>query len=213
MDYIMKTTLYSLFLLLTFTAIAQKKVLDHPDFEIWNTIKNQSLSNNGKYIMYSLEKGEKDRFLKIKDTKANSIFNYERVAGGSFTFDSKQAIFTIKPWKDSIVEMKRRKVKKGKMPKDTLAVYDLKSKSLTKIANVKSYKVPQKWAGYLAYTLHDIKKTKAKAYKTKKKETSKKKPVKKSKKVSVKNGYHLVLRNLATMKEDTIKYVKNYSFA
>jgi len=209
----MKTTLYSLFLLLAFTTTAQKKVLDHPDFEIWNTIKNQSLSNNGKYIMYSLEKGEKDRFLKIKDTKANSIFNYERVAGGSFTFDSKQAIFTIKPWKDSIVEMKRRKVKKGKMPKDTLAVYDLKSKSLTKIANVKSYKVPQKWAGYLAYTLHDIKKTKAKADKTKKKETSKKKPAKKSKKVSVKNGYHLVLRNLATMKEDTIKYVKNYSFA
>ncbi len=156
----MKTTLYSLLLLLAFTVTAQKKVLDHPDFEIWNTIRSQSLSNNGKYILYSLEKGEKDRFLKIKDTKANSIFTYDRVAGGKFTYDSKYAIFTIKAWKDSIVEMKRRKVKKGKMPKDTLAIFNLKSKSLIKIANVKSYKVPQKWSGYVAYTVHDIKKSK-----------------------------------------------------
>ena len=211
----MKTTLYTLLLLVAFTAIAQKKVLDHPDFEIWNTIKNQSLSNNGKYIMYSLEKGEKDRFLKIKDTKANSIFNYDRVAGGKFTYDSKHAIFTIKGWKDSVVEMKRRKVKKAKMPKDTLAVFDLKSKSLTKIANVKSYKIPQKWSGFLAYLLHDIKKPKVKNKKSKAKKVAapKKKSVKKAKKVSTKNGFHLVVRNLITQKEDTIKYVKNFSFA
>ena len=214
----MKTTLYSLLLLVVFTATAQKKVLDHPDFEIWNTIKNQSLSNNGKYIMYSLEKGEKDRFLKIKDTKANSIFMYNRVAGGKFTYDSKQAIFTIKAWKDSIVEMKRRKVKKSKMAKDTLAIFDLKSKSLTKIANVKSYKIPQKWAGFVAYLLHDIKKPKGKTKKSKDKKADapKKKPAKKTKKakkVSAKNGYHLVIRNLITQKEDTIRYVKKYAFA
>ena len=208
----MKTTLYSLLLLVAFTTTAQKKVLDHPDFEIWNTIKSQSISNNGKYILYALEKGEKDRFLKIKDTKANSIFTYDRVAGGKFTYDSKHAIFTIKAWKDSIVEMKRRKVKKGKMPKDTLAIFELKSKSLIKIANVKSYKLPQKWSGYVAYTVHDIKKEKSKI-KGKKDDKSKKKSAKKSKKVSAKNGYHLVLRNLATQKEDTIKFVKNYSFA
>jgi hypothetical protein len=192
----MKTIIYSLFLLIAFTGLAQKKVLDHPDFEIWNSIKSQSLSNNGKYIMYSLEKGEKDRFLKIKDTKANLLFKYDRVAGGKFTFDSKQAIFTIKPWKDSIVELKRRKIKKDKMPKDTLAIYDLKSTSLSKIANVKSYKVPQKWSGYIAYTLHDIKKSKVKADKKKKNDTHKKektkKPVKKSKKVIKIKVYQLV---------------------
>lgn len=209
----MKTAFFSLFLLIALTATAQKKVLDHPDFEIWNTIRNQSLSNNGKYIMYSLEKGEKDRFLKIKDTKSNEVFNYKRVAGGQFTFDSKQAIFTVKAWKDSIVEMKRKKVKKAKMPKDTLAIFDLKSNKLIKIANVKSYKVPQKWSGYIAYQLHETKKLKAKK-KPKKDDTSKKKSAKKkSKKVSAKNGYHLVLRNLTTKKEDTIKFVKSYLFA
>lgn len=214
----MKATIYSLLFLIAFSVNAQKKVLDHPDFEIWNTIRNQSISNNGKHVMYSLEKGEKDRFLKIKDTKANSIFNYDRVSGGVFTFDSKYAIFSIKEWKDSIVEKKRRKVKKSKMSKDTLAIFNLKTKSLTKIANVKSYKVPQKWSGYVAYLLHDIKQPKVKKTKEKKvedKKSTKKKKTKKKKvkKVSAKNGYHLVLRNLATQKEDTIRYVKKFSFA
>ena len=214
----MKATIYSVLFIIAFTVNAQKKVLDHPDFEIWNTIRNQSISNNGKYIMYSLERGEKDRFLKIKDTKAKDIFNYSRVSGGVFTFDSKHAIFSIKAWKDSIVEMKRRKVKKTKMPKDTLAIFDLKTKSLTKIANVKSYKIPEKWSGYVAYIIHDIKKSKSKKNKDnspKSKEPSKKKKTKKkkAKKVSLKNGYHLIVRNLTTQKEDTIKYVKKYSFA
>lgn len=219
----MKATVYSLLFLIAFSVNAQKKVLDHPDFEIWSTIRNQSISNNGKYVMYSLEKGEKDRFLKIKDIKANNVFNYDRVSGGVFTYDSKHVIFAIKEWKDSIIEMKRRKVKKSKMAKDTLAIFNLKTKSLTKIANVKSYKVPQKWSGYIAYLLHDIKKPKAKKTIEKKVEgkkveekntTKKKKPKKKKiKKVSAKNGYHLVLRNLATQKEDTIRYVKKFSFA
>ncbi|WP_347174945.1 alpha/beta hydrolase family protein [Polaribacter uvawellassae] len=206
----MRTTLYSLLFLLTISVSAQKKVLDHPDFDIWNTIRSQSISNNGKYILYSLERGEKDRFLKIKDVKARAIFKYDRVEGGQFTYDSKNAIFTITAWKDSITEMQRRKVKKDKMPKDTLAIYNLSSKSLTKIANVKSYKVPQKWAGYVAYLLEDIKKP---ASKDAAKKTDKKEKPKKIKKVNAKNGYHLVLRNLATQKEDTIKYVTSYSFA
>jgi len=208
----MKTTLYTLLFLIVFSATAQKKVLDHPDFEIWNTIKGQSLSNNGKYLLYSLERGEKDRFLKIKDSKATEIFTYARTAGGKFTHDSKQAVFTIKAWKDSIVEMKRRKVKKAKMPKDTLAIFDLKKKSLIKIANVKSYKIPEKWSGYVAYITHESKKHKTTSN-AKTGDKSKKKSAKKSKKVSTKNGYHLIVRNLATQKEDTIQFVKNYAFA
>jgi len=124
----MKTTLYTLLFLVAISVTAQKKVLDHPDFDIWNTIRSQSISNNGKLIMYSLERGEKDRFLKIKDEKARAIFNYDRVAGGQFTYDSKHAVFTIKKWKDSITEMTRRKVSKSKMAKDTLGIYNVSNK-------------------------------------------------------------------------------------
>ena len=206
----MKKILFAILCIATISVTAQKKVLDHQDFDIWNTIKSQSISNNGKFIMYSLERGEKDRFLKIKDTKAKSILNYDRVAGGQFTFDSKNALFTIKAWNDSITEMTRRKVKKEEMPKDTLAIYSFTSNSLTKIANVKSYKVPQKWSGFVAYLLEEIKKP---ASKDKATIDDKKPKAKKAKAVSAKNGYHLVVRNLTTQKEDTIKFVSTYSFA
>jgi len=190
----------------------QKKVLDHKDLDHWNVIKNQSISNNGKFIMYSLEKGEKDHFLNIKDTDAVLIFDHERANKGRFTDDSRFALFTINAWKDSIKELKRRKVKALKMPKDSLGIFDLKKKSLVKIANIKSYKTPEKWSGYMAYLLEDVKVTKNKIEKstdTSKKEKTKKKP----KKVSKKNGHHLIIRNLDTQQQDTIHYVTQYVFA
>lgn len=199
---------------LSISSIAQKKILDHKDFDLWNSIVSPAIANDGSHILYSLEKGEKDRFLKLKTKKAKTVFTYDRVSSANFTYDSKFVLFSINAWKDSIVEMKRRKVKKEKMPKDTLGIFNIKSETLTKIAHVKSYKMPEKWSGYVAYYLEDItvakKKTETKEEgEEKKKET----PKKKTKKVSKTNGYHLVIRNLATQKEDTLKFVTNFSFA
>ena len=104
-------------LLITFNSFAQKKILDHKDFDIWNIIKDKTISPDGKYVMYSLEKGERDNHLKIKDSKAVSIFEHERSEKGKFTYDSKFALFSIKAWKDSITEMKRRKSKRTKCQK------------------------------------------------------------------------------------------------
>ncbi|MBE9490472.1 MAG: S9 family peptidase [Bacteroidetes bacterium] len=210
----MKTFFTSICLLLVLNSFSQKKILDHKDFDIWNTIKNSTISPNGDFVMYSLEKGERDNNLKIKDAKSNTVFNHERSEKGKFTYDSKFALFSIKPWKDSITEMKRRKVKKDKMPKDTLGIFNLEENQLVKIANVKSYKLPNKWSGYVAYYLEEIKTDKKKDSVTdENSKNNKKEKKKKVKKVGKDNGYHLVLRNLTTQKQDTFKYVKNYTFA
>lgn len=201
-----------LLILVSIGTFAQKKVLDHKDFEIWNSIKNKTISSEGNYIMYSLEKGEKDSFLKIKDVKGNSIFDYERAEKGDFSYDGNYAFFTIKAWKDSVKELKRAKGKKAKLPKDTLAIYNLKTNELTKIPTVKSYKTPEKWEGYVAYLLDEVKSDKKKKDTTKD-DSIEKKSKKKLKKVGKDNGYHLVLRNLNTAKQDTIKYVVDFQFS
>ena len=211
-NFSMSALLAIAFCSFTVSIQGQKKVLDHKDLDRWNVIKNQSISNNGKFIMYSLEKGEKDHFLSIKDTDGVLIFDHERASKGRFTNDSRFALFTIKAWKDSIKELKRRKVKALKMPKDSLGIFDLKKKTFVKVANVKSYKIPEKWSGYMAYLLEDLTATKKNAKKStdkSKKEITKKKP----KKVNKKNGYHLIIRNLDTHKQDTIHYVTQYVFA
>lgn len=210
----MKAIITSLLIVFTISSIfSQKKVLDHSDFEIWNTIQGKTISSDGNYIMYSLEKGEKDQFLKIKNPKAQTIFSYERSENGEFTYQSNYAIFTIKAWKDSILELKRAKGKKAILPKDTLGIYTLKTNEFIKIPNVKSYKIPEKWEGFVAYLLDEVKENKAKVKDSTKTDTLKKVAKKKIKKVGKENGYHLVIRNLSTSKEDTIKYVKDYTFA
>ena len=207
----MKLILTTLLLFLTFISFSQKKVLDHADFEIWNTIKNESISPDGKYIMYSLEKGEGDNFLKLKDAGTSTILEYARAQKGQFTYDSDFALFTIKAWKDSIIELKRKKIKKEKLPKDSLGIYDIKKKNLTKIAHVKSYKIPKKWDGYVAYQLEEIQNENKNEKDSL--DTEEKKKKKKDKKVSDENGYHVVLRNLISKKQDTFKFVTNFSFA
>ena len=48
-----------LMLFFSISVFSQKKILDHKDFEIWNTIQMPTISSNGEYVMYSLLKGEK----------------------------------------------------------------------------------------------------------------------------------------------------------
>ncbi|SNR34430.1 Dipeptidyl aminopeptidase/acylaminoacyl peptidase [Lutibacter flavus] len=206
----MKIFLTTLLIFISLSIFAQKKILDHKDLEIWNTIKNKTISSNGEFIMYSLEKGEKDSWLKIKNGTGGLVFEHERSEKGQFTYHSKYALFTLKPWKDSIKELKRSKVKKDDLPKDTLGIYNLNTKSLHKLGNVKSYKTPEKWSGFIAYLLEDIKSVKKEEDTLKPKKKDKKKS---GQKVGKENGYHLVLRDLNNTKQDTFKFVTDYVFA
>ncbi|WP_297797924.1 prolyl oligopeptidase family serine peptidase [uncultured Eudoraea sp.] len=208
----MKLIISSLLAISCFVVFAQKKVLDHKDFAIWNSIKNKSISPNGNYILYSLEKGERDHYLKVHDKKANMVFEYDRGSEGKFTYDSNYAIFTIKAWKDSVIAMKRRKVKKKDLPKDSLGIYDLANNSLLKIGHIRSYKIPEKWNGYLAYQIEEIKEEKSEIPEDtlgiKEKDDKEKK-----KKVGKKNGYHLLVQDIRTGQKDTFKFVTDYTFA
>jgi len=204
------TTLLALFILIGVQA--QKKILDHTDFEIWNSIEDETLSPDGSLIMYSLEKGEADHYLKIKDASGQLLFNYPRGQKGQFTYDSQTALFTIKAWKDSVMDMQRRKVKKNDLPKDSLGIYHVNEGKLEKIGRIKSYKIPEKWSGYLAYQIEEEKKEK-KDTKNDSLDKPKEAAKKKEKKVGKKTGYHLLVRDIATGQKDTFKFVTEYAFA
>ncbi|MDT0606707.1 alpha/beta hydrolase family protein [Croceitalea rosinachiae] len=200
-----------LLLLIQISLSAQKKVLDHEDYKIWSTVQDETIASDGSHVLYSIERGEKDHYLKVQDGKGDFVLEYDRGEKGHFTYDSKYAVFSIKAWKDSVVAMKKRKVKKKDLPKDSLGIFHLENKSLVKIGNIKSYKVPEKWSGYIAYQLEEIKKEKKEEEKDS--TTAKEKKKDKPKKVGKDNGYHLVLRNLENGNQDTIKFVKDYTFA
>ena len=213
----MKLIVSIFFTLLLSSAFAQKKVMQNEDKALWNRIRSVNISNSGDYVLYSLEKGEKDQTIQLLKINGEQIMTHERSKGGQLSYNSEYAIFKVNAWKDSITEMKRRKVKKKDLPKDTLVIYDIEKKSFHKIPNVKSYSLPEKWSGVVAYMLEAKQpkkkdKTKKDSTNTKEKDTLKTKK-KKLKKVSKDNGFHLVIRNLANGKEDTLKYVHSYKMA
>jgi dienelactone hydrolase len=183
-------------LFLATCAFGQKKILDHADFDIWNTIENPRISRSGEFIMYSLEKGEENNHLKIKDVDGNLVFEHERGYDGQFSYDSDYAVFTVKAWTEEVRALKRLKTESKDMPKDTLAILNLKTKAVVKIPMVRSYRLPEKWAGYLAYQLE------ADAV-----------GFEKGKKPSGKNGYHTIIRNLNSGEQDSLKFVQKYAFA
>lgn len=213
----MKTLqLFAILLTISISINAQKKVMEHKDKALWNRIQNTQISNSGDYMLYALEKGEKDKTLHLKTTKGKEILSYPRIKKAQFSYDSKFVIFNVNAWKDSITAMKRKKIKKTKFPKDTLIIYDIKSEKITKISNVKSYKLPEKWSGIVTYFLEPSSVKKKKTANQKKDSITTKKIKKsktKTKKVSKVNGYHLVVRDLFTKTEDTLKFVKNYAIA
>ncbi len=213
---IMKTYILTITLFLSLSVWSQKQILDHSDYALWNTIKNSTLAPNGALISFSLEKGEKDNFLKVKDINGSTVFEHERSLKGQFSYDSNYILFTIKPWSDSLRAMKSRKIKKKNLPKDSLGILNLNTNSLVKIGNIKSYKLPEKWSGYVAYQLEEIVSKKGEITKDEEENDSipkKKEEKKKPKKVGKKTGYHVVLRNLDTQKEDTLKFVTHFTFA
>ncbi|WP_299361785.1 prolyl oligopeptidase family serine peptidase [Winogradskyella sp.] len=210
-DY-MRILILLFFLSTIATGFAQKKVMQNEDKALWNRIRNVNISNSGDYMLYALEKGEKDQSLQLLDIKGDKIMSYQRSKRGQFSYDSNYAVFAVNAWKDSIREMKRRKVKKKNLSKDTLIIYDIEQKSLQKIPNVKSYSLPEKWSGIVVYMLEAPKSAKKDSAKTKVKDTSKVKK-KKPKKVSKDNGFHLVIRQLSSGIEDTLKFVHSYKLA
>ncbi|MTI21957.1 S9 family peptidase [Fulvivirga sp. RKSG066] len=199
----------SLSLLIGFSTWAQKRALQHEDFDTWKRITNESISPNGNFVAFHLTPGKGDQILKIKRHSGEELLSYKRGESSRFSADSKYLIFKIVPALDSVNALRRLKTKDDRMPKDTLAIFDLEAGSLTKIPALKQFMVPKKWSNYVFYQLEEIK---AEKDTTNSDSTAAKKP-KKEKKVGKETGYHLVIRNLESQQQDTIPFVTDYSLA
>ena len=207
-------------MLLTCALTAQKKQLSHEELVTWKQIEDPIISSDGNWVAYSLKAEEGDATLKVWNAATGESHTYDRGENAKFTFNSQHLIFKIHPQEDSVKTMRRNGVKKKDLPKDSLGILKLNSQELVKIANVKSFTVPEKWSGWAIYhkeveeskkekTLADTTATAPDSTKIKKPKPKKKK----GKKESKKNGTKLVIRNLFSGEEDTVGYVLNYSVA
>jgi dipeptidyl aminopeptidase/acylaminoacyl peptidase len=202
-----------LLILFTFCAFGQNKVLDHTVYNDWKSLKNASISSNGKYISFQVDPHRGDGLLHWMSTKGDQKDSISRGQNAKFSHKENVLIFSIDPGYDTIRQLKLDEVKKEKMVKDTLGVFYLEQDSLVKIPNLIDFKLPQK-GPFLAYRI-EADSIKRKEVKEPKKRfrlfRKRKKHVEQPKKISSK-GESLFILNLANNKQIELDHVVEYAF-
>lgn len=138
-------------LLIAYSTFAQKKPLDHSVYDSWQHIGERMISNDGKWVVYTIDPQEGDNELVIQSADAKYKKTVARGYTAAITEDSRFVIFRIKPFYKDTRDAKIKKKKADDMPKDSFAVVELGKDSVWKTARVKNYKTPEKEAGWVAY--------------------------------------------------------------
>ncbi|HYM94512.1 MAG TPA: S9 family peptidase, partial [Chitinophagaceae bacterium] len=179
-------------LLIFLFSFSQKKPLDHSVNDSWQSIGERMISNNGKWVVYTICPQIGDTTLVIESSDAKYKREIEHSKNAVITEDSRFLIFKIRPWYKDLREAWIKKKKPDEMPKDSLGIVELGKDDVWKLANVKSYKTPEKAAGWVAYQME------------------------KEKNVSKENeniaGSDLILRQTINGKEKIFKNVSDYYF-
>jgi len=140
--------------------IAQSNQVMSPDvYEEWSSIKDQLTTPSGSHVIYSTFKEDNDGALHIYNVKAQSTQTYLRGKKPQLTYDGSYLGFLISPPLDSLKAMRRRKVKKDKLPLDTLVVVNLNSgEELIRTGETKKFTFPKFWNEYFVYQKRNNKK-------------------------------------------------------
>lgn len=143
--------LLSIICLISNGVFAQKKSLDHSVYDGWQNIIAPGISKNSQYIAYTINPQEGDKEVVVTNTTSAKLYTLPRADKVQFTEDSKHLVFLINPPYADVRQAKIKKKKPEDMPKDSLGIVTLGSSSIVKVANVSSFKLPEKSGDYLAY--------------------------------------------------------------
>jgi CRISPR/Cas system-associated endoribonuclease Cas2 len=155
----MKTTSFLLLLFISFVGWSQQKntkapvkhLLTHSVYDSWKEIPYKSISPDGSYAATIINPQDGDGKVVIYNLKRNVQDSIKRAAEFNFSFDSQYAVFKIKPEKQKVKDLRRQKKKKEDLPKDSLGIFSLLERKVEKISNIRSYKMPEKAGGWVAY--------------------------------------------------------------
>ncbi|MBO9732198.1 MAG: S9 family peptidase [Chitinophaga sp.] len=201
--------------LFTYAQQAAKKPLDHSVYDSWQGIGAKLISNNGQWIVYTVAVQEGDANLVIYDRKTGQTTNIPRGSSPLITEDSRFLVCHIKPLYKDTREAKIKKKKAAEMPKDSLAIITLGQLDILKFPSIKSFKAPEKGSGLVAYLVEKpaADTAKGKSSKAPKNDAASDRADDDKTGSSSNESGTLVIRQLLSGKQDTVKNVKEYTFS
>ena len=135
-----KNLLLSLLFCGSLSAQAEKKPLDHSVYDNWKSIGESVISDNGAYTLYQIKPQLGDTKLVIEHLSSGRRIEIERGHSGMISKDNQYAVCLIKPAYADLRQAKIKKKKADDMPKDSLAIIQLTTGNIEKIAQVTAYK-------------------------------------------------------------------------
>jgi dipeptidyl aminopeptidase/acylaminoacyl peptidase len=133
---------------------APRKVLDHDVYDTWNRIGGSAVSEDGRWVLHAVTSEGNDGQLTVTSVAAGGGTHVvERGEGARFSVDGRFVAFTIKPSKAALKEARERRVRTDQLPPDTLGVLDLATGEVLRAARVRSFRMPEKSGGWVAYLL------------------------------------------------------------
>lgn len=184
-------TLVTLFFLSSVDAPAQKKPLDHSVYDSWKSNTSIAISNDGKILATLISPQEGDTTLWIRNLDNDRTLTVGRVNKYELSPDGRFTIGLLKAPFSATRQARIKKKKAENFPKDSLIIIYNETFLMEKIPDVKSFKTPKEIANHVAYTIAQPK------------DSTKKNNAPKN---------LLVLRNLLTKHEDTLRNAKEFVF-
>ncbi len=170
-----------------------KKHLDHSAYDIWRTLGNEALSNDGAWLTYRLTLQDGDAELMVHGLQSGAEHVVPRGERAAFSADGRFVVFIIKPELALVRQAKREKESRDEQPKDSLGILDLMSGDVTRFERVKSFQLPEDQSAWLAYLIELAP------------------PVEDTSQSA--DGDVLIIRNLTTGEERRFENVGAYQFA
>ena len=153
------------------TAIAQapKRVLTPDDWDHWRSIASPAISNDGRWVVYSLVPQVGDGELIVRSTSGATEYRIPRgfvgrpqmVAGArdttnitppaQITSDSKFAVALTYAPMSEFERARREKRRPADQPKAALAIVDLASGQVTSVPRVRSFRTARESGTWVAY--------------------------------------------------------------
>ena len=130
-----------------------KKPLSHDVYDSWVHITGEAISADGRHAMYLLEPGEGDSRLVVTPTEGGIADTIARGTKGSFALGSDFAVFHVRPYFAAIKKARDDKKPADEQPKDSLGILNIATREVQKIPRVKSYRLPERGTGWVAYQL------------------------------------------------------------
>ncbi|MCB0775326.1 MAG: S9 family peptidase [Chitinophagaceae bacterium] len=141
----------SIILFLLQDVYAQKKPLDHTVYDSWQHIGERMISNDGKWVVYTIDPQQGDNELVIQSSDAKFKKAIPRGYSAAISEDSRFVVFKIKPLFKDTRDARIKKKKQEDFPKDSLCILELGKEEIWKKERIKSYQLPKDGYGWVAY--------------------------------------------------------------